>query len=279
MKTFYRPEMSFSNNESFSPSAGKPEKLMRFLKSNQLVPDFVLFDPLEKEDFYLCHDRRMVDDIFDLKMNNGFGNRSGEVAGSLSFTSGSFFAAAEYASRSKEIVFSPTSGFHHSGFSYPSGFCTFNGLIIAAIKLKQLGLVNRIGIVDCDQHYGDGTDALIKKHKLDFIEHYTYGARDANRDGDQWLERLPGILQQFKSVDIIFYQAGADPHVNDPLGGSLTTEQIKLRDELVFKTFFNWKIPVVWNLAGGYQQPIEKVLEIHLNTYRAALKAALELLK
>ena len=79
-------------------------------------------------------------------------------------------------------------------------------------------------------------------------------------------------------MDIIFYQAGADPHINDPLGGSLTTEQMRKRDELVFKTFSKLGIPVVWNLAGGYQDPIEKVLALHKTTYEIALKySAVEL--
>ena len=28
-------------------------------------------------------------------------------------------------------------------------------------------------------------------------------------------------------------------------------------------------LPVVWNLAGGYQQPHERIIEIHRNTMRA----------
>ena len=30
-------------------------------------------------------------------------------------------------------------------------------------------------------------------------------------------------------------------------------------------------VPVAWNLAGGYQAPIRKVLDIHDNTARAFL--------
>jgi seryl-tRNA(Sec) selenium transferase len=32
-------------------------------------------------------------------------------------------------------------------------------------------------------------------------------------------------------------------------------------------------IPVVWNLAGGYQQPLARVLEIHRNTMAACVAA------
>ena len=66
------------------------------------------------------------------------------------------------------------------------------------------------------------------------------------------------------------YQAGADPHVDDPLGGWLTTEQLAERDHIVFESARDLGIPVAWNLAGGYQNPLRKVLDIHDNTLRAA---------
>ena len=37
----------------------------------------------------------------------------------------------------------------------------------------------------------------------------------------------------------------------------------------MFETARALKIPVAWNLAGGYQQPLRKVLDVHDNTMRA----------
>ena len=42
---------------------------------------------------------------------------------------------------------SPTSGFHHAGRDYASGFCTFNGLAVAAIMGAMQGA--KVGILDC----------------------------------------------------------------------------------------------------------------------------------
>lgn len=73
--------------------------------------------------------------------------------------------------------------------------------------------------------------------------------------------------------DLILYQAGADPHINDPLGGVMTTEQMLRRDELVFSKCSAMRLPVAWNLAGGYQRDeshgIRPVLDLHDNTMRA----------
>ncbi|MCK5133954.1 MAG: hypothetical protein KAR40_17620 [Candidatus Sabulitectum sp.] len=40
--------------------------------------------------------------------------------------------AAEMALRTGESVCAPVSGFHHAGWNSAEGFCTFNGLVIAA---------------------------------------------------------------------------------------------------------------------------------------------------
>jgi hypothetical protein len=41
------------------------------------------------------------------------------------------------------------------------------------------------------------------------------------------------------------------------------------RDRLVFETARQLSISVAWNLAGGYQAPLRKVIDIHDNTVRA----------
>jgi acetoin utilization deacetylase AcuC-like enzyme len=68
------------------------------------------------------------------------------------------------------------------------------------------------------------------------------------------------------------YQAGADPHVDDPLGGFLDTQQLYDRDQRVFRAARAHRLPMVWNLAGGYQEPLRRVLDIHDNTARAHLE-------
>ena len=76
--------------------------------------------------------------------------------------------------------------------------------------------------------------------------------------------------------DLILYQAGADPHINDPLGGVMTTDQMLRRDELVFQECKAMQVPVAWNLAGGYQRDdqhgIRPVLDLHDNTMRACVQ-------
>ena len=49
------------------------------------------------------------------------------------------------------------------------------------------------------------------------------------------------------------------------------------RDATIFKLAKEAGIPLAWNLAGGYQRDpdggISKVVDLHLNTFRAAIEA------
>ena len=282
MKVFYRPEQNAVNAGSYSPSANKPQQVVAdWLKHGIITPDDIeSFEPVTREDLYLAHDAAHVDGVLNLTKRNGFGNTNAEVAESLRYTSGSLLAAAEHAVLHRVNTCSPTSGFHHAGYTQGAGFCTFNGLLVTALKLKRAGIVNRIGILDCDMHYGDGTQNIIDTLGIDWIVHATQGAdlTDRSQIGAGtimygWLSKHIGRMDK---CDLILYQAGADPHVDDPLGGLFETHQLANRDKYVRDECRHLGIPVCWNLAGGYQRDkagtIEPVLEIHRNTARIFAK-------
>jgi len=60
----------------------------------------------------------------------------------------------------------------------------------------------------------------------------------------------------------VIYQAGMDPHIDDPLSRSkMSGEFLAHRDEFVMKTLFGeLGIPFFFVLAGGYQEPMEEKL-------------------
>jgi acetoin utilization deacetylase AcuC-like enzyme len=257
--------------DSFSPSAGKPRAAMTSWRHLPIAVDIVCPVPVTHHQLSLAHDPTYVSGILSGRLRNGFGTKSGEVAASLAWTSGAMLSAARAAIANGRVAVAPCSGFHHAGHASGGGFCTFNGLMVAALTLLQEGEVARIGILDCDQHYGDGTDDILTELKLQgSVRHYSAGQfwrRTAQ--ATTFLRSLPDIVASFRDCDVLLYQAGADPHVDDPLGGWLTTEQLAQRDQIVFDTANRLGIPVAWNLAGGYQQPLQRVLDIHDNTLLA----------
>ena len=265
---FYTPRQVAHPN-SYSPSPGKPAKVVADWLAEGLPIEVIEPEPVTREMLALAHDREFVDAILDSQRNNGFGERSRGVADSLPWTSGSLLSAARAALQNRRVAASPTSGFHHAGHARVSGFCTFNGLMVTALQLKTEGRIGRIGILDCDMHYGDGTQEIIETLKLDWVRHITIG-RGYRAEARSFLARLPDLVRGFADCDVLLYQAGADPHVDDPLGGFLTTDQLMQRDRIVFSLAQRIGLPVAWNLAGGYQEPLDGVLEIHRNTMMAA---------
>lgn len=281
MKVFFNKYQNCKDAGSFSPSAGKPVLAVADWQKHGLITneDIVDFKPVTEKELCLAHDPAFVSGILNLSIENGFNNRNEGVAFSLPYTTGSLLAAARYAVERNTFTCSPTSGFHHAGYDFAGGFCTFNGLAVTAAVLHKENNGIKVGILDCDAHFGNGTADIIKRKKMRYVEHFTQGnefhdKHDVGRDGINFFNWLRNALFDLRGCDVILYQAGADPHIRDPLGGLLTTPQMQLRDEIVFEELSGKA--VAWNLAGGYQVgpdgSIDAVIELHRNTAIECIK-------
>ncbi|MCK5786810.1 MAG: hypothetical protein KAH54_09680 [Candidatus Sabulitectum sp.] len=231
MKVIYSPEQNAVFDRkvgSSSPSASKPEKVISDWEEHGIPMEIIPSSRLTLKGTSRVHDPEFVMDVMDGDMDNGFGNRSMEVAESLRYTNGSMRKAAELAFLHKESVCAPVSGFHHAGWSSAEGFCTFNGLMIAAEYIQRV-LRRRTTILDCDYHYGNGTDGILTRRNLAFqtlkismafpILHATAGKHfgaDPSRSGEffDWLQNQLMSFEEARTK-LVIYQAGADPHIND----------------------------------------------------------------
>jgi acetoin utilization deacetylase AcuC-like enzyme len=221
-----------------------------------------------------------VDDVLQLRRQNGFGSFSQSVARSILYTCGACYDSARVA-LSEGISASLTSGFHHAGPRAARGFCTFNGLMVTAVQLLDQARAKKVAIVDCDYHYGDGTQAIIDALALsDRVLHLSFGEHYRRAEqADDYLRAMAELRTAFIDFqpDIVIYQAGADVHIDDPFGGLLTTEQMRSRDRAMFSLARELSIPLTWTLAGGYQiesdGSIPRVVQLHLNTFEEALRA------
>lgn len=183
------------------------------------------------------------------------------------------------------LVFHPVSGAHHASYRTGGGFCTFNFLVGGGRVLLREGRVERVMVVDLDTHQGNGTWELVGDDAgfaifdlsgADFgvpeVEADGRFSRLARNDEDYFelLARLPTHMDAVRP-NLIQFQAGMDCHEDDWLGGipGLSAERLRERDRFVFETAHSRGIPVVFNLAGGYQG--EPTIELHLSTVRAAL--------
>jgi len=252
----------------YSPSAAKPKYAVGSWLAMHAPIDIIAPNAATCEQLCRAHSERYVQGVFNGTRPNGFGNTLDSVAATLPYTTGSMIDAARAALHNGVGAVSPTSGFHHAGFGGGNGFCTFNGLMVAALELAD----HRVGILDFDAHYGDGTDDIILQLRHDVV-HFSQGEHKF-RDGAHFIGSVKMIVEAlFDKCDIVLYQAGADMHIDDPLAaGFLTTQELFMRDSIVFHTLKKLNVPVVWNLAGGYQRPMSKVTDIHDNTMRAFME-------
>ncbi|MCI0396771.1 MAG: histone deacetylase [Chloroflexi bacterium] len=187
-------------------------------------------------------------------------------------------------------------GTHHAGRDYGQGFCVFNDSAVAARAMQAEGRANRVVILDCDVHQGNGTAELFAGDPTVF----TYSIHAANNfpfhkarsdldvpladDADDAiyldaLERsVPQALELAQAggpVGLAIYLAGADPYAGDRLGRLAVTKRgLAQRDRFVLSQCRAAGIPVVITMAGGYGRQVDDTVDIHFETVRIAVEMA-----
>ncbi len=181
-------------------------------------------------------------------------------------------------------------GFHHAFANHGEGFCLFNDVALAVRVLQRDRLANRVGVIDCDVHHGNGTAMIFERDHRVFTfsmhQQHNYpvfkprssldiGLPNGTTD-EEYLERLdralPRVLES--EPDLLVYLAGADPYRGDQLGGlALTREGLRRRDRMVIAAGRRAGLPVVVMLAGGYARRLEDTVAIHVATIAEAVSA------
>jgi acetoin utilization deacetylase AcuC-like enzyme len=181
-------------------------------------------------------------------------------------------------------------GFHHAFAALASGFCYVNDLAVAVRVLQRDGAIARAAVVDCDLHQGNGTAHVFRDDERVFTfsihQEHLYPVKETS-DLDIGLEneaddatfngQLASALERVWAhrPEIVLYQAGADPYLDDQLGSlRLTLEGLRERDRLVIEGCAGRGIPVVVTLGGGYARRVSDTVTIHKNTCVLALEKA-----
>jgi acetoin utilization deacetylase AcuC-like enzyme len=173
-------------------------------------------------------------------------------------------------------------GSHHALASTGAGYCVFNDLALAAVRLIEEGSVERILIVDCDVHQGDGTAALtagrpgIATYSIHAEKNFPARKARSTLDvplpdgtGDHvYLETLEAtlapMLDSFRP-DLILYQAGVDPFADDRLGRlALSATGLIQRENLVGRLAARFRIPLASTVGGGYGEDALAIARRHV---------------
>ena len=175
-------------------------------------------------------------------------------------------------------------GTHHAGHAFARGYCLFNDVAVAVAALRRDGLAERVLVVDCDVHQGDGTADIFAADTRTFTLSL-HGARNypfsriasdldvdiASGTGDrEYLGALDVALGQALErarPDFAFYLAGADPWMGDRLGRlALSKAGLVERDELALDRLLDAGADVCVVLAGGYAEDVRDTVDINAAT-------------
>ncbi|MBT1443181.1 histone deacetylase [Shewanella sp. JM162201] len=179
-------------------------------------------------------------------------------------------------------------GYHHAHYDFGSGYCVFNDLVFAARELIDNGLAERVMIVDCDVHQGDGTATLCQQEpdiiSLSLHCDSNFPSRKPASDYDVPLAKGMGdndyihtlketlsYLIRLEKPDAILYDAGVDIHQDDRLGYlDVSTQGLFERDSLVLNIAKRAGIPLAAVIGGGYSTNPLHLSERHSQLFIAA---------
>jgi acetoin utilization deacetylase AcuC-like enzyme len=202
-------------------------------------------------------------------------------------STGGVLGAVESALRDG-VAGSLSSGLHHARYDHGAGYCTFNGLALAAAELELMtGAPKRVLILDFDAHCGGGTASLIAN-----LSHVTQVDVSTNRYDaytpktgssldivPRWQDYIATVNKRLcgaPGADLVLYNAGMDPHQYSPGGlAGVTDEILGFREKLVFEWASHRGVPIAFVLAGGYTS--DKLDQAGLvGLHRLTIEAAVE---
>ena len=179
-------------------------------------------------------------------------------------------------------------GSHHAHHDAGAGFCIFNDIAVASRLLLDEGSVQRILIIDLDVHQGDGTADILGRDpavftlsvhcRANYPAHKKQSSLDIALDagtGDAaylaLVDRLLGWLLPRTRPDLVFFNAGVDPHVEDRLGRmALTDEGLLARERMVLERCRQRRLPLVGVMGGGYDNDVDRLVGRHALLHVAA---------
>lgn len=256
---------------------------------------FVRPEPIDLESLLLVHDEAYVRGVIDLTLPAGVVRRIGmpnsdSVATRARAATGGTLAAARLALE-HGIACNTAGGSHHAQADTGAGFCVFNDVAVAARRLLAEDKVGQVLVVDLDVHQGDGTARIFEGDTSVFTfsmhAEKNFPARKAASDldidladgtsDDVYLAKLEDVLPDLLArvaPDLVFFNAGVDPHADDKLGRlSLSDEGLARREAFVLGSCLERSIPVTGVIGGGYDADIDRLAHRHALLHRAARKA------
>lgn len=240
----------------------------------------------------LAHDRAYVDQVFSADVPEKIAREIGfpmtkSVGLRARCATGGTLLTARLALETG-LACNTAGGSHHARAEQGAGFCVFNDVAVAIRVLQAEGRIENALVVDLDVHQGDGTASIFSGDNSVFTfsmhAEKNYPVRKVASDLDvglpdgtqdrEYLAHLQTVLPTLISdvrPDIVFYNAGVDPHKDDRLGRlALSNGGLEERDRTVIGLAQEANIPLAGVLGGGYSKDVETLAYRHTTLHRVA---------
>lgn len=273
---------------------GKFRRLFELLLESALVgPEHVHQpEPAERAWLELAHTPQYVEGVFSQSLDEASVRRIGLPMGetvvrrSRAAVGGTVLAAR--LALAHGIACNTAGGSHHAHSDHGAGYCVFNDVVVAGRALLAEGAIRRVLVIDLDVHQGDGTAAMcagdprlftFSMHcERNFPAAKAVSDRDvalpAGLDDAGYLEILDRELRALLprvDPDLVFYNAGVDPHAEDRLGRlALTDAGLAARERTVLGACRARGVPVAGVLGGGYTRDLDALVARHALLFHAA---------
>ena len=274
---------------------GKFTRLAALLARDGLTPDgFVTPTLADRATLIAAHAPDYVDAVLTQTVDPAIARRIGlPIDAAVALRSQAACGGTiETARRALEggIACNTAGGSHHAAYEGGAGFCVFNDVAVAIRALQASGAIETALVIDCDVHHGDGTALIFAEDPSVFTLSIhcdaNFPTRKPPSDLDVGLPRGAGdatylaalddaLAAAFRRVrpDIVFYNAGVDPHADDQLGLlALSDEGLAAREARVIAAVRERDWPLAIVMGGGYGPDLEAIAWRHSLVHREAAR-------
>ncbi len=277
---------------------GKFGRIKDVLLEDGVIPpaSFVEPTPASRAWLTLAHDETYVDAVLTLALDRRAIRRLGlPLSDALARRGRAAVSGTVLTGRlalEQGLACNTAGGSHHAFADHGAGFCLFNDVAVAIRVLRSERLIERALVVDLDVHQGDGTAAIFRDEPevFTFSLHCEANYPPSKETSDLDIgvppgtsddvyhsvlaTHLPSLLADHRP-DIVFYNAGVDPHVEDKLGRlALSDGGLARRDRTVIETCREAGVPVACVVGGGYADDLDRLARRHTSVHRAAALVA-----
>jgi acetoin utilization deacetylase AcuC-like enzyme len=264
---------------------GHPESPVRvkstynFLKEKNY--EFAEPKPCNDADIFLAHTSVLVESVRKEKFYDPDTPSFHGIFDIAKLSAGSAIDAAEHCLKGEKAFSLMRPPGHHATKGHLGGFCYFNNIAIAVMKVKQHA--GRIAVIDFDCHHGNGTEDILLGRKdflyLSLHQSPLYpGTGLAGRDNcinyplppdttpEEYLDAFKEGLKQVEKFnpDVIAVSAGFDAYRLDPIT-NLSLEKETFRE--IGAMLSEMKRPSFAVLEGGYSRDLAECVHMFLSGF------------